>query len=206
MLNTDYQLLDATTNAVVTLPAANNVKVKVSIVNVKGSATVTGTFAIVGANAGPSQTVLAGTPVTLNGSASTGATSYAWTQDSGPATVTLSGADTSQATFTAPATLGNYLFRLTINGGSSSTTSVYVTDSLAQPARTQCENCHATQGVGQGIRQLVLVGAQNQSSHLLHLPYRCQYRRAPRHNLLRVRRQENVQLHCYGCQFLRHLP
>ena len=102
----------------VTLPAATNVKVKVSIVNVKGSATLTGTFLIVGANAGPSQTVLTGTPVILDGSASTGATSYAWAQVSGPATVTLSGANTSQATFTAPATLGTYEFRLTINGGS----------------------------------------------------------------------------------------
>jgi predicted CxxxxCH...CXXCH cytochrome family protein len=151
LLNTDYQLFDATTNALVTLPAATNVRVKVSIVNVKSSTTLMGMFAIVGANAGPSQTVLAGTPVILDGSASTGATTYAWTQVSGPATVTLSGADSSQATFTAPAILGSYLFRLTINGGSSSTTTVFVSDSVAQAARNQCANCHATQGVGPGV-------------------------------------------------------
>ena len=152
VLNSDYQLLNATTNAAVTLPAATNVSVKVSIGTVKGSAALTGTFFIVGANAGPSQTVLAGAPVTLDGSASTGATTYAWTQVSGPATVTLFGANTNQATFTAPATLGNYVFRLTINGGSSSaTTTVSVTNNIAQAGRSQCENCHSQQGIGTGV-------------------------------------------------------
>lgn len=150
-LNADYQLFNATTNAMLSLPAEINVRVKVSIYNVKSDSALTSTAEVVGANAGPSQTVLPGTSVTLDGSASAGASSYAWIQESGPAMVTLSAADTSKATFVAPDILGNYLFKLTINNSSSATTSVYVADSLAQPARTQCADCHASQGVGQGV-------------------------------------------------------
>ena len=152
VLDTDYQLFDAATSASVTLPAATGVRVKVNIVNVNRSATLTSSFSTIGANAGPNQTVLAGGPVILDGSASNGATTYAWTQVSGPVTVSLSGANTSQATFIAPSTTGNYKFTLTINGGSSSsTTTVFVTDSIAMGARGQCENCHSTVGVGAGI-------------------------------------------------------
>jgi hypothetical protein len=58
------------------------------------------------ANAGPDQTVSEGAPVTLNGSSSNdpnlGQTlSFQWTQTGGPA-VTLGGANTATATFTAP--------------------------------------------------------------------------------------------------------
>jgi hypothetical protein len=54
------------------------------------------------ANAGPDQTVVRGRAVTLNGSASTNAESYAWRQVSGPA-VTLTGATTAKPAFTFPA-------------------------------------------------------------------------------------------------------
>lgn len=57
------------------------------------------------ADAGPNQTVNPGTMVTLNGSGSTDLdddiTSYLWVQTAGP-TVTLTGANKSKATFTAP--------------------------------------------------------------------------------------------------------
>jgi hypothetical protein len=57
------------------------------------------------ANAGPDQTGVArGTKVTLDGRASTGAATYAWTQvvAAGDPTATLTGANTAQPTFTFP--------------------------------------------------------------------------------------------------------
>jgi uncharacterized repeat protein (TIGR01451 family) len=72
------------------------------------------------ANAGPDQTVDANTAVTLDGSASTGrnadALSYAWTQTDGPA-VSLSGANTTAPSFTAPANGATLSFQLTVNDG-----------------------------------------------------------------------------------------
>jgi hypothetical protein len=110
---------------------------------------LTGTYAVAGAYAGTARTTLAGTPVVLDGSASTGATSYSWSQVSGPTAVALSGATASRATFIAPARLGTYQFRLTTNGGaSSSVTSVHVTNSLIEAGRKQCQNCHDQSGVG----------------------------------------------------------
>jgi hypothetical protein len=149
VLNTDYTLVNASTNAPVTLPAEINVKVKVNFNNVNGNATITGSFGG-GANAGPSKTVLTGATATLDGSASTGATSYAWTQVSGPATVSIGSASSVKALFnTSGIPLGTYVFKLTINGGtSSSTTSIYVTNSAATSARDLCQNCHAINGIG----------------------------------------------------------
>ncbi len=147
--NEDYQLLDAATGRPVTLPAQPKVRVKVVIINVKGSTTLTGTFAVMGAFAGAPRTVLAGSTVALDGSAGAEATAYAWRQLDGPATVTLSGANSARATFRAPAATGTYRFVLTTGGGSgSATTTVFVTDSLAAAARGQCQNCHSQQGVG----------------------------------------------------------
>jgi hypothetical protein len=75
------------------------------------------------ANAGPDQIVQQGATVSLDGTGSTGAVSgWAWTQLSGPATVTLAGADTATPSFTAPASPGNYVFELTVTGTAGSST------------------------------------------------------------------------------------
>jgi hypothetical protein len=91
------------------------------------------------ANAGPNQTgIQRGTQVTLDGSKSTGAGTYAWTQviKPGDPTVTLTGASTAQPTFTfplfkAPAANGPLTFNLVVNSpnGSSSQAQVTVTPS-----------------------------------------------------------------------------
>ncbi len=75
------------------------------------------------ADAGPDQTGLAGATVLLDGTGSLdpdGAPaplSFAWTQIEGPP-VTLSGADTAQASFT-PVALGTYTFRLLVSDGAA---------------------------------------------------------------------------------------
>jgi hypothetical protein len=92
------------------------------------------------ANAGPGQTVAEGTPVTLDGSNSTGAiSSYSWRQTAGPA-VTLANATSARASFTAPAVgpSGAALtFQLTVQNSagasSSATVIVNVTDRNQPP-------------------------------------------------------------------------
>ncbi len=78
------------------------------------------------ANAGLDQSVVRGSLVTLNGTASLGATTFSWVQTA-PASpvVVLAGANTAQPTFTFPATLaGPLTFQLTVTGpgGTSSDT------------------------------------------------------------------------------------
>jgi hypothetical protein len=81
------------------------------------------------ANAGPDQSVVRGSLVTLNGSASIGATTFSWVQTA-PATpvVALTGATTASPTFTFPATLaGPLTFQLTVTGpGGSASDSVTI--------------------------------------------------------------------------------
>ena len=73
------------------------------------------------ANAGADQAVFAGHQVTLLGSGSVGGTgeiTFAWTQLGG-AEVELSGATTSNPTFTAPLSPGTLTFRLTVTNSHS---------------------------------------------------------------------------------------
>lgn len=78
--------------------------------------------------AGPDATVQQGQSVTLDGSGSTGDVSgYHWTQLSGDP-VTLGGAGSAKATFTAPSNPGKLSFELTVSGpGGPSTATVSLT-------------------------------------------------------------------------------
>ncbi len=67
------------------------------------------------ANAGPAQSVLAGSTVTLDGSGSTGASSYLWAQTGGVA-ATLSSTTATKPTFTMPNTADPVIFQLTVTG------------------------------------------------------------------------------------------
>ncbi len=89
------------------------------------------------ANAGPAQTgIQRGTTVTLDGSGSTGAATYAWTQvrAAGDPAATLAGANTAKPTFTfplylSPANNGALTFKLAITSpnGTASESTVTVT-------------------------------------------------------------------------------
>ena len=84
------------------------------------------------ANAGPDQLNVAPTStITLDGSASTFAASYAWTQTGGPA-VTLAKADTANPTFTAPTNAQALTFTLTVTAanGTKAVDTVVVTSDL----------------------------------------------------------------------------
>jgi hypothetical protein len=81
------------------------------------------------ANAGTDQTVPQGSIVHLDGSASTGASSFAWTQDGADSPqVALTGADTATPSFTYPAgTTAPLHFTLKVTGpGGSATDTVVV--------------------------------------------------------------------------------
>jgi len=78
-----------------------------------------GSTSSVVANAGPNQTItLPTSSVTLDGSGSSGATSYAWTQLSGPSTAVITTAATVTTTVTG-LVAGSYVFQLSINAGAS---------------------------------------------------------------------------------------
>ncbi|MEA3217750.1 MAG: hypothetical protein QOJ19_3906, partial [Acidimicrobiia bacterium] len=80
------------------------------------------------ASAGPDQTVIGGRAVTLDGTASTGASSYAWTQVSGNKAVNLTGADSAKPTFNFPVGGGALTFQVTASGpGGTATDTVTVT-------------------------------------------------------------------------------
>jgi hypothetical protein len=67
------------------------------------------------ANAGPAQSVLAGSTVTLDGSGSTGAASFKWVQTGGVA-ATLSSTTVAKPTFVMPNTADPVIFQLTVTG------------------------------------------------------------------------------------------
>ena len=91
------------------------------------------------ADAGADQNVAQGAAVTLDGTGSTDAydgtiDSYAWTQTAGTTQVTLAGAATDTATFTAPAVSETLTFQLTVtdNDGLTDTDTIDVTvDNIA---------------------------------------------------------------------------
>lgn len=94
------------------------------------------------ANAGEAQTVKQGSVVTLDGSASTNASTFKWEQVSGPA-VTLSDSGVANPTFTFPKQFVPVSFKLTVTGlnGQSSTNESIVTitpspDNLTAPRGT----------------------------------------------------------------------
>jgi hypothetical protein len=85
------------------------------------------------AMAGPDQNAAVGALVTLDGSASTGALTYAWTSPPG---ITLTNPTTATPTFTPAATdIGPNVFSLTVAGlGGTSTATVTVTVAAGVPA------------------------------------------------------------------------
>ncbi|WP_443093451.1 PKD domain-containing protein, partial [Geomonas limicola] len=146
----------AGTTVSTSLPAPPNVAVTVTFPTTYA---FTSNVALSGTFAGPPvavtgapQTVLPGTLVTLNGSASTGAiTSWTWTQTTGPGypgTKVLADNTSGTSVSFTPTLVGTYNFRLTVTGGSVATTTVIVTNDPAAAARNQCQNCH--QGIGIG--------------------------------------------------------
>ena len=95
--------------------------------------TVTGSLIPPTVNAGAAQTVTSASKVTLAGSATAGSgtiKSYAWTQTAGP-TVTLTGATTATASFTAPtvttATVLTFTLTVTDSLGSTGSATVNIT-------------------------------------------------------------------------------
>jgi hypothetical protein len=80
------------------------------------------------AEAGTHQTVNQGIEVTLDGSATSGATEYSWKLLSGPAPVSISGSNTVIAKFISPKKVGTWVFELTAIGpGGQSKDTVEVT-------------------------------------------------------------------------------
>lgn len=80
------------------------------------------------ADAGGNQIVAPGATVALDGTATTGATSYAWSQVFGTPLVTLEGADTATPTFVFPANGTSLAFELTATGPGGTSTDTVVID------------------------------------------------------------------------------
>jgi len=101
------------------------------------------------AHAGEDQTVLFGSPVTLNGLNSTGViTTFSWTQLSGTE-ITIEGADTATPSFTAPSSETTLLFELTVDGeGGASKDTVAV--NIIEFASIPIANAGPNQSVQQG--------------------------------------------------------
>jgi len=119
-----------------------------------GNVPMVGTFSGVLANAGTTQTAVAGQPVTLNGSATPAAgATFSWTPAPGnPAPISLSDPTSATPSFTAPAANGTYNIILSVNGGAATATaSVFVTNSITAGAALLCANCHKSSGMDAGV-------------------------------------------------------
>lgn len=112
------------------------------------------------ASAGADQSVQAGDTVVLDASASSdkedgGVTSYAWKQVSGPV-VSLSGANSASASFTAPESGGNLQFQVTVTDSDGLASSDTCTVSVAAaPGVTKPPVANAGPGVAVYMGQLV---------------------------------------------------
>ncbi|MHC4933735.1 MAG: ethylbenzene dehydrogenase-related protein, partial [Planctomycetota bacterium] len=98
------------------------------------------------ANAGPDRTVQGGDPVTLDGRASFDpngdSITHSWTRIAG-LSVTLTGANTAQPSFTAPTTAGTITFRLTVDDGNlTDTDNVIITVQVTAPAISYATDIH----------------------------------------------------------------
>lgn len=84
------------------------------------------------ANAGSDQTVSKFATVTLDGSGSTGAVTYAWSLSSG-ASVTLSDPNVANPNFIAPAQTGDLVFSLVVNNGTQTDTVTITVGEIDDP-------------------------------------------------------------------------
>ena len=110
------------------------------------------------ARTGAPQTIT-GTTATLTSASLGNDTSWKWEQTAGPvdpvtklpvkAVITVPTAETTEVT--GLSVNGTYYFKLTINGGSTATTTIIKTGSIQTAAQSQCASCHASNGVGIGI-------------------------------------------------------
>ena len=137
--------------------------------------TMTPSFLAITASAGSAQSVATGTAVTLAGTSSDAAATFAWTQVGGPALGTPWTASIAAPTVILAAA-GNYTFQViaTSAAGVSAPSAVVVTAvanytplSVSQTARVQCENCHSAQGVGAGIFAQYSSSIHGEAAHSL---------------------------------------
>lgn len=95
------------------------------------------------ANAGADQTVSTGSPVGLDGSASSDSdgsiVGYSWVQMSGTA-VAINSPDTATPSFTAPASGGTLVFQLTVTDNDGATGSASVAVTVSDPVPTPSAN------------------------------------------------------------------
>ncbi|MDP4149388.1 MAG: T9SS type A sorting domain-containing protein [Bacteroidota bacterium] len=112
------------------------------------------------ANAGSALTItLPANQVTLSGSGSTGTiTSYSWTKSSGPSAGTITSPSSVTTTVTG-LVQGTYVFKLTLNGGSTSTVQVTVNAAVVTPPATPVANAGSPQTITLPTNQVTLSGA-----------------------------------------------
>ena len=112
--------------------------------------------AVLTANAGSDITVTEKTTATLNGSSNMENVNYAWTQTSGTPIVSLTGANTAEASFTAPEVSGQthleFTLTITDNLGNSDTDNIVVTinPTVGLDTRPDNNSCYVPNRPGEG--------------------------------------------------------